>query len=160
MRHVALFSLALFGLLASCSQPENTTAIEERTAPSGIVLDEAQRARVAQLAETWPSEPSYLMPFNALSPETPLTLGESTSGPVFDPNDVHYGLPEDENRVYVESYCAACHSMQLVMQHRMDRAGWDAALTRMVTLRGMPELRADVREGALAYLSEHFGGGR
>jgi hypothetical protein len=148
---------ALLGFLVACSQPEATPESSEATAPADIVIDEAQRARVAQLAQTWAAEPSYIVSFNALSPDTPLSLAQPSSGPVFDPNDAHYGLPEDENRIHVESYCAACHSVQLVMQHRMDRAGWDATLTRMVTLRGMPELRADIREGALTYLTEYFG---
>ncbi len=153
-RGVALFFVVL--AVMSCSREGAQTNAPDTAGASAVsTLTEDQRVRLAALADGWPQEPSYTVSFNALDPDTALA-GEARPS-LFDPGDPHWGLPDDENRVLVESYCAACHSLQLVMQHRLDEAGWDAALTRMVAARGMPALRDDVRQRLIAYLSRHFG---
>ena len=154
-----IFVPLFFALIAAAACSDTAVQIPEPQDASPVsALTPDQRARVATLADSWPQEPSHIVSFNVLDPAAPPA---SNGAPVslFDPNDPHSGLPDDANRVFVESYCAACHSLQLVMQQHMDAAGWDAVLTRMVAARGMPEMRADVRQSVLSYLTTHFGPG-
>jgi hypothetical protein len=151
--------LLLFVLIAAAACSEGAVQITDRVESSpASTLTPDQRARVATLADAWPLEPSYAASFQALDPQA-TSIKDGAVVSLFDPNDPHSGLPDDANRVFIESYCAACHSLQLVMQQHMYAAAWDAVLTRMVAARGMPEMRPDVRQSVLTYLTTHFGPG-
>ena len=145
-------------ILAACSGEGTAVPAvpNDVEAPSAAAeFDPEHRERVAALAAAWPAEPSYTVSFNALDPSADIV--EEVRASPFDPNDPHWGLPEDEGRDQVEAYCGACHSLRLVMQQSMVETGWDATLTRMVSDRGMPPMPPDVRQSILSYLTVHFG---
>lgn len=54
------------------------------------------------------------------------------------------------------TYCAACHSEQLVAQQGQTREGWDKLLKWMVEEQGMQPLPEDDRKIVLDYLSTHY----
>ena len=146
--------------LSACSG-EGPTPSDENAAsdlpPALTEISPEQHARIEALAADWPTEPSYIVGFNALDPSSnPI---EEVRASLFDPDDPFWGLPEAEGRNLVVAYCGACHSLRLVMQQSMVETGWDATLTRMVADRGMPEVQADIRQSILSYLTEHFGSG-
>jgi hypothetical protein len=159
-----LLAGTLLVLLSACSEDHAAHEADAAAEMAGGASADAsnapspeQRARVAELASSWPAEPVYNVSFNALDPSAnPAADAQQT---LFDPSDPHWGLPEAEGRELVETYCAACHSLRLVMQQHMAPAAWDDTVTRMVTERGMPEMRPDIRQSIMAYLNAHFGAG-
>ncbi|WP_292293085.1 aldehyde dehydrogenase [Marivita sp.] len=54
------------------------------------------------------------------------------------------------------SYCASCHSTQLVAQQGQTREGWDELLVWMVEKQGMEPIPDEDREIVLDYLAEHY----
>jgi mono/diheme cytochrome c family protein len=67
-------------------------------------------------------------------------------------------MPGDgEGKWIVQSWCAACHSLNMVKQQGMSRKRWDETLVWMVEKQGMPEMPDDARDIVLDYLAEHFG---
>lgn len=157
---------AAFLLLASCDQQsgqQGTDAAEptpsaptSTAAPMATTLTADQVARVGTFAKDWPAEPVYVVSFNPLDPN--LSGRSVEAGPsLFDPADDHWGLPSGEGQELVEYSCAACHSLQIVMQQHATEERWDTLLTWMVEEQGMPPLAEDERARVLAYLVEHFG---
>ena len=65
------------------------------------------------------------------------------------------GLPAGEGREEVLYNCASCHSIQTVVQQKLDRAAWDETLVWMVEEQGMAELEPGKRQLILDYLSTH-----
>ena len=65
------------------------------------------------------------------------------------------GLPAGEGREEVLYSCASCHSIQTVVQQKLDRAAWDETLVWMVEEQGMAELEPGKRQLILDYLSTH-----
>lgn len=147
-------------LLSTCSADVEMQAQADAaigTSTSDIECDPEQRKRVVAMSAEWPVEPGYTVHFNVLDPfAEPSTETETAR---FDPEDPHWGLPQDDGRELVEAYCTACHSVGIVMQQNMVETGWDATLTRMVADRGMPEMRPEIRQTILSYLTAHFGAG-
>lgn len=72
-------------------------------------------------------------------------------------DDEYLGLPGAPGREEVVAYCAACHSLKLVVQQGLDRERWDELLVWMVKEHGMPELDPSDRKLVLDYLAEHVG---
>jgi mono/diheme cytochrome c family protein len=66
------------------------------------------------------------------------------------------GLPEGAGQEETYDACAACHSIRLVVQQRLDRESWDETLAWMVEEQGMPELESEARSLILDYLSTHL----
>ena len=66
------------------------------------------------------------------------------------------GLPPGPGREEVYYTCAACHSIKLVVQQRLDRDFWDETLDYMVKEQAMPKLEADERTVILDYLSTYL----
>ena len=67
------------------------------------------------------------------------------------------GLPAGAGREDVFYLCGACHSLAIVKQQGLNRAGWDETLVWMVEEQGMPELEADEHRAILDYLSRFYG---
>ena len=66
------------------------------------------------------------------------------------------GLPAGEGREEVLYSCSSCHSIQTVVQQKLDRAAWDETLVWMVEEQGMAELEPGKRQLILDYLSTHI----
>ncbi|GAB4526446.1 MAG: hypothetical protein Tsb0010_09810 [Parvularculaceae bacterium] len=114
----------------------------------------AQRAPCAEIAPGWPPEIAYGLPYDALKPLEFSTVAAARA--VFDPEDAYSGLPRDEGYALVDAYCTACHSLQIVMQQRYARAGWDRRLDWMVETQGMAAMPPEDRAIILDYLARHF----
>jgi len=69
-------------------------------------------------------------------------------------------LPAGEGRELVFGICNGCHSVKLVAQQGMTRPKWDETLEWMVNQQGMPELKPEIENAILDYLSTHFGPNR
>ena len=65
-------------------------------------------------------------------------------------------LPDGAGREEVEIYCAACHSLKIVVQQRLSRDAWDETLVWMVEEQAMDPLLEDERKLVLDYLATHF----
>ena len=65
-------------------------------------------------------------------------------------------LPDGAGREEVEIYCAACHSLKIVVQQRLSRDAWDETLVWMVEEQAMDPLSEDERKLVLDYLATHF----
>lgn len=61
-------------------------------------------------------------------------------------------FPEGKGRAVVQTTCTRCHAPLMVLQNRMDRAGWDAIITRMQVKNGLGKLEPSVRKQILDYL--------
>lgn len=92
-----------------------------------------------------------------------IALGFLSSGTVFatdggdDGDDPDLALlPEAPAKEDVFYTCSACHSIKLVAQQRLSKAGWDEMLDWMVVEGGMDELEGEDRELILDYLSTAF----
>ena len=73
-----------------------------------------------------------------------------------DSDDDYDRLPPGTGRDEVYSYCAACHSIRLVVQQGLSRSAWDETLDWMIEEQGMDELDAVTHKLILDYLSEHL----
>ncbi len=71
--------------------------------------------------------------------------------------DDFYGLPNGEGRAEVGIYCAACHSLGLVVQQGLTRGQWDELLVWMVEEQDMEALPKKDRAIVLDYLGKHVG---
>ena len=60
-------------------------------------------------------------------------------------------FPEGKGKALVQTTCTRCHASVLVLQNRMDRAGWDSTINRMKK-NGLGELAPSVRAQILDYL--------
>lgn len=71
--------------------------------------------------------------------------------------DVNTGLAVDEAGQwrYVVAHCTSCHSPQLLVQQRLDRDGWSAAIRRMKN-EGLWDLGEDEAR-IVEYLSTYYG---
>ena len=71
--------------------------------------------------------------------------------------DDFYGLPDGKGRTEVAGYCAACHSLALVVQQGLTREHWDELLVWMVEEQDMEPLPKKDREIVLDYLGKYVG---
>ncbi len=67
-------------------------------------------------------------------------------------------LKEGHGRDAVLNNCGACHSVDYIAMNSpfLDKAGWDAEVTKMIKAYGAPIAEADAKEIA-AYLSTNYG---
>jgi len=78
-------------------------------------------------------------------------------GTIFADDDPDFALlPEAPAKEDVFYTCSACHSIKLVAQQRLTKAGWDEILDWMVEEGGMNELEEEDRQQILDYLSTAF----
>ena len=97
----------------------------------------------------------YAPAYSALDPNVSLTTAAIKT--TFDPSDEYWGLPRAEGVDEVAAYCAACHSLQIVMQQRQTEEGWNYLLLWMVEKQGMAPMPEDTRATILNYLTTNFG---
>lgn len=71
-----------------------------------------------------------------------------------DPYDL---MPEGEGKAEVGAYCAACHSLRLVIQQGQTREGWEYLLHWMEDEQGMTAIEEPDRTLVLDYLSKFYG---
>ena len=102
----------------------------------------------------WTGEIDFAPAYAALNPYADVSA--STVATTFDPNDDYWGLPRSEGYETVAAYCSVCHTLQIVMQQRQARDGWDYLLTWMAEKQGMAEPPAETRAEILNYLSREF----
>ncbi len=140
--------LAAVLMLTGCSRDGGESAGDA----AKVVIDEAQRARVHQLAENWTGEIDFT------SAWSPSGFRASTGDrPQFDPNDPFFGLPRTEGYALVHAYCVACHETRLLMAQQQSRQQWQGVLDLMIKKHGMVAPPADQRRQIIDYLSRHFG---
>ncbi|WP_411818931.1 hypothetical protein ABFZ85_07670 [Hyphococcus formosus] len=110
---------------------------------------------IAIMAETADAAINYAPAYAALNPyQTAMTQSANAQ---FDPSDDYWGLPRTPGHEETAAYCAACHTLQIVMQQQQTPEGWDYLLDWMVTKQGMAEPPADTRALIHDYLSREFG---
>lgn len=138
------------------------TALMHLTGPSSPpeqVQDDDKHAaaetRAQALIENWSSEINYAPAYAALNPYA--EAQEASVSSTFDPADDYWGLPRSEGVETVSAYCGACHSLQIVMQQRQSRDGWDYLLIWMVEKQGMAAPAPETRAEILDYLTREFG---
>jgi len=123
-------------------------------APSHEPAATVESDMAESVEEVWTGEINYAPAYAALNPYT--DIAASTTASVFDPNDENWGLPRSAGVDSVATWCSACHTLQIVMQQRQSRDGWDYLLHWMVDKQGMAEPPAETRAEILDYLSREF----
>ncbi len=140
-------SLTVFGLTTLFDR-----APDDITSASHVATDDSGRSAPA----VWNGEINYGPAYAALNPYQ--SQSTQIAGTLFDPSDDYWGLPRSVGHDTVSAYCAACHSLQIVMQQRQSRDGWDYLLTWMTDKQGMAAPPPETREEILNYLAREFGG--
>lgn len=97
----------------------------------------------------------FLPAYFALDPSA--SIDDAGARAAFNPADPFGGLPQTEGYELVAARCAACHSLNVVMQQSLPQERWDYLLTWMSASKGMPPLEPEDRRVVLAYLTQHFG---
>ena len=116
---------------------------------------ESAADRIAAMADAWKPDTMYAPTYDALDPAKATAAAAQATG--FDATDDYGGLPRTEGHETVAAYCAACHTLQIVMAQRQPRARWDYLLTWMTEQQGTAEPPAEVRAEILDYLAREFG---
>jgi cytochrome c len=106
------------------------------------------------------TERAHLIAYLRTLSDDPVALpdaGTSVANVSDDPQQWQ-GLPPGPGREDVFYRCKACHSLMIVKQQGLSRAGWDESLEWMVEEQGMTPI-GDVatRNRVLDYLATHFG---
>lgn len=144
-----LLGLALTAMSA-CGGPKKAPE------PAAPQEDAHIAAAVEAMADNWNGEVPFVTYFNTLDPSH--KVSESGTVPsAFDPNDEYWGLPRDEGVDYVAGYCAACHSLQIVMQQRRSEKRWHELIDWMINTQGMPPPDDETRKEIEGYLGRNFG---
>ena len=156
---LAALAFIVWGVAATRSAPPgNPPPAEQQLADATDATDASAAADEAPLSDAKPlqatSAPDFSWTFNALDPGL---APSETIAAAFDPTDDYWGLPRNEGYDLVAGYCAACHSLRIVMQQRASAERWDALLDWMVEKQGMAEPPAEDRAALVRYLSEAFG---
>ncbi len=68
-----------------------------------------------------------------------------------------FGLPDEKGREEVIAFCSGCHSIRLVVQQGLTRAGWEELLQVMYDEQEMPQLEPGDTVLVLDYLTKHVG---
>ncbi len=98
--------------------------------------------------------PDYNWRFDALDPGI---VDASSVSVAFDPADDYWGLPRADGVDLVASYCAACHSLRIVMQQHATETRWRELMAWMIEKQGMGPPPDDDLEMIINYLSDQFG---
>lgn len=142
---IAVMALCVTTLMRLFDEPadaEQHAAPEEKPTPAEI------------MAASWGGAISYAPAYVALNPYQ--SISAEITQTLFDPSDDYWGLPRSPGHEWTSAYCVACHSLQIVMQQRQTREGWDYLLTWMVEKQGMAPLPDDTRAEVLDYLVREF----
>ena len=86
-----------------------------------------------------------------------LAIGWGFAAPCAWADENYKSLPEGADREAVYFNCSACHSIERVLQQRLNREEWDALKDWVVEENGMPESEADERDLFLDDLSTYYG---
>jgi len=151
---IAVMALIVKGLMSLFSAPP--PAEHHAPAPQIETAQAPVADPVAAMADAYKGEIDYAPAYPALDPFR--AIGAERRETPFNPADDYWGLPRSDGFETVAAYCSACHSLEIVMQQRQTRDGWDYLLTWMAEKQGMapppPETRAEI----LDYLTREFGG--
>lgn len=154
---IAIFSYVFILCLSifSCIDMSRVQTAPSVSAPPLTVTEQRAR-RVAAMAPSWPKTPDYRVSFHPLSgaagqPDSAIAYAS------YDPEDDYRGLPRTGAYEEVAVYCAACHTLEIVMQQRATEARWAYMLDWMVEEQNMPPLPEQEKREVLDYLSGHFG---
>lgn len=137
------FIVSVLMNLTSHQDAEEVTAVDTQTNP------------VAVMADTADATINYIPAYAALNPYQAAT--EQSANAQFDPSDDYWGLPRSPGHEETAAYCAACHTLQIVMQQQQTADSWDYLLNWMVSKQGMAEPPADARALIHDYLTREFG---
>ena len=111
------------------STPENDTSGLLSTMQTGDFL-------LASLEQNGSREIDYLPVYSAL--DTYTTTSVDIVQPIFNPSVDYWGLPKSVGYENVAAYCSTCHTLQIIMQQRLSRHGWDYLLSGWWKSRGWP----------------------
>lgn len=102
------------------------------------------------------SEPSSTVEASAVEASAkPGSGAESTSGaPAVDPTT---GLARDDGLALVTAHCTGCHSPQLIIQNRGDKARWRERIRWMQQTQKLWPIPEDQEAQILAYLERNYG---
>lgn len=123
-------------------------------------------AAVVEMAENWSGDLQFETSYDALDPaafsagsaqDEGATVASAAAGNAFDPADDYGGLPRNLGYEEVAGYCAACHSLQIVMQQRRSERRWNELVTWMIDQQGMAEPPAADRKRIVDYLARNYG---
>ena len=114
----------------------------------------SQHVSTQPTAESLPAAPDFAWRFSALDPGTAET---SATAALFDPADDYWGLPREDGVDLVAGYCAACHSLRIVMQQHASEARWRELMDWMIDKQGMASPPQEDLDEIVRYLSDHFG---
>ena len=152
--YVFILCLSVF----SCVNMSRVQTVPSVSAPP-LTLTEQRARRVAAMAPSWPKTPDYRVSFHPLS-AAPTQTGGGVVYASYDPGDDYWGLPRNGAYEEVAVYCAACHTLEIVMQQRATQARWAYMLDWMVEEQNMAPLPEQEKRKVLDYLSAHFGSAR
>lgn len=125
----------------------------ETAPPHDSAVDRAPPPIADAIAKTR-TGPDFGWRFNALDPGV---VASGAAASLFDPGDDYWGLPRTDGVDLVAGYCAACHSLRIVMQQSASEARWRELMDWMIDKQGMAAPADDDLELIIDYLSEHFG---
>lgn len=142
-----IFAVVILVRLFSNEKPPAAERFPEPDTTANSVMEES-------VDEVWTGAINYAPAYAALDPYA--DIAASTTASVFDPHDEYGGLPRSAGVDSVAAWCSACHTLQIVMQQRQNRDGWDYLLNWMVDKQGMAAPPPETRTEILDYLSREF----
>lgn len=142
---IAAFAVLAYGVYATRKPPPSA----EHTKAGTVAASAQEPAPKSDIPF-----PDFTWRFNALDPGIVTT---STPVASFNPADDYWGLPRDDGVDLVAGYCAACHSLRIVMQQHATETRWRELMDWMIEKQGMAPPPDDDLETIVRYLSEHFG---
>ena len=122
---------------------QRASPTQSARAPSSADMDSTASAGID-------FSPAYF----ALDPSAPIDAPVERAA--FTPADPSGGLPQTDGYDLVAARCAACHSLNVVMQQRLSQERWNYLLDWMTASKGMPPLAAEDRRVVLKYLVRNF----
>jgi len=150
---VFLMAMSL-AVLGGCGEAAVNESEDFGLSAEQSTLDTRRRARIAAMAAAYDGELSFKNQYNALDPQ--IKRSSVTRGSAFDPSDDYWGLPRTDGYEEVAAYCAACHSLAIVMQQRVTAERWQYLLKWMVDKQGMAPLEREDNKIVETYLLKHF----
>ncbi len=94
--------------------------------------------------------------FQSLAVIAAMLTGLGTASTAWADDDLG-GLPPGAGDEDVFYTCSACHSINLVLQHRLSQRVWGEIIDTMIADHGMPPPDQEERQALLTYLSAKLG---